>query len=141
MIIEKVPQEEIVMNLFSTRYLDSVRKKTEEIAQQMGFDDEQIFDLALVVDEAYVNAIEHGAEGKKDTELEIKFLVYDDKLEISIKDRGQGFDMNKVSVPTNLKSISSTRGRGLGLMKLLTDEFFMESKPGFGTTVRFSKYI
>ena len=107
----------------------------------MGFDDEQIFDLALVVDEAYVNAIEHGAEGKKETKLEIKFLKFEDKLEISIKDCGRGFDMNKVSVPNNLKSIASTRGRGLGLMKLLTDEFFMESKPGFGTTVRFSKYI
>ena len=140
-MIKKVPQEEIVMNLFSTRYLDSVRKKTEEIAQQMGFDEEQIFDLALVVDEAYVNAIEHGAEGKKETELEIKFSIFDDKLEISIKDCGRGFDMNKISVPNNLKSISSTRGRGLGLMKLLTDEFSMDSKPGYGTTVRFSKYL
>lgn len=141
MIADKVPQQEIVMNLFSTRYLDSVRKKAEEIAEQMGFDEDQIFDLALVVDEAYVNAIEHGAEGKTETKLEIKFLVFDDKLEISIKDSGQGFDMNKVSVPDDLKSLASTRGRGLGLMKLLTDEFSMESKPGVGTTVRFSKYI
>ena len=141
MIVEKVPKEEIVMNLFSTRYFDSVRKKTEEIARQMGFDDEQIFDLALVVDEAYVNAIEHGAEGKKETKLEIKFLIFDEKLEVTIKDGGRGFDMNKVSVPDDLRSINSTRGRGLGLMKLLTDEFSMESKPGFGTTVKFSKYI
>ena len=140
MIVEKVP-EEIVMNLFSTRYFDSVRKKTEEIARRMGFDDEQVFDLALVVDEAYVNAIEHGAEGKKETELEIKFLIYEDKLEVSIKDGGRGFDMNTVSVPDDLKSITSTRGRGLGLIKLLTDEFSMESKPGVGTTVKFSKYI
>ena len=140
MIVEKVP-EEIVMNLFSTRYFDSVRKKTEEIARKMGFDDEQIFDLALVVDEAYVNAIEHGAEGKTETELEIKFLIYDNKLEVSIKDCGRGFDMNKVEVPDDLRSITSTRGRGLGLMKLLTDEFSMESKPGCGTTVKFSKYI
>ncbi len=140
MIVDKVPQE-VVMNLFSTRYLDIVRKKTEEIAKEMGFDDEQIFDLALVVDEAYVNAIEHGAEGKKETELEIKYKIFEDKLEICIKDCGCGFDMNKVSVPSNLKSITSTRGRGLGLMKLLTDEFFMESKPGCGTTVKFSKYI
>ncbi len=140
MIVEKVPQE-IVMNLLSTRYLDSVRKKTEEIAEKMGFDEEQIFDLALVVDEAYVNAIEHGANGKKETKLEIKYIIFENKLEISIKDCGCGFDMNTVSVPSNLKSINSTRGRGLGLMKLLTDEFFMESKPGYGTTVRFSKYI
>ena len=47
MIVEKVP-EEIVMNLFSTRYFDSVRKKTEEIARKMGFDDEQIFDSGIV---------------------------------------------------------------------------------------------
>ena len=140
MIVEKVP-EEIVMNLFSTRYLDSVRKKTEEIARRMGFDDEQVFDLALVVDEAYVNAIEHGAEGKTETELEIIFLIFEDKLEVSIKDCGRGFDMNTVSVPDDLKSITSTRGRGLGLIKLLTDEFSMKSKPGYGTTVKFSKYI
>ncbi len=138
---DKKVSKEITINLFSTRYQDSVRKKAEEIAKQMGFDEDSIFDLALVVDEAYVNAIEHGAEGKSDTKLEIKFLIFDDKLEISIKDSGQGFDMNQVTVPDNLKSLSSTRGRGLGLIKLLTDEFSMESQPGLGTTVRFSKYI
>ena len=135
------PQQQITLNLFTTRYLDLVRKNTEEIARHMGFDEEQIFDLALVVDEAYVNAIEHGAEGKKEAKIDIRFLIFDNKLEISIKDCGCGFDMKNVSVPCDLKSIGSTRGRGLGLMNLLTDEFFMESQPGHGTTVRFAKYL
>ena len=124
-----------------THHLVSGRIIHEDKTLRAGFDEEQIFDLALVVDEAYVNAIEHGANGKKETKLEIKYIIFEDKLEISIKDCGCGFDMNTISVPSNLKSINSTRGRGLGLMKLLTDEFSMESKPGYGTTVRFSKYI
>ena len=39
MIADKVPQQEIVMNLFSTQYLDSVRKKTVavwEILEELG---------------------------------------------------------------------------------------------------------
>lgn len=137
---EKVPLE-VTLNLFTKRYLDLVRKNTEEIARHMGFDEEQIFDLALVVDEAYVNAIEHGAEGQNEANLEIKFSIWADKLEITIKDGGCGFDMNQVSVPNDLTSLGSTRGRGLGLMKLLTDEFTMTSSPGKGTTVTFAKYL
>lgn len=133
--------KEVTLNLFSARYLDLVRKNTEEIARHMGFDEEQIFDLALVVDEAYVNAIEHGAEGKKEAKIDIKFFIFDEKLEISIKDSGCGFDMDAVPVPENLKKIDSTRGRGLGLMNLLADEFSMESRPGEGTTVKFAKYL
>ena len=49
--------------------------------------------------------------------------------------------MNKVSADENLVNMESTRGRGLGLMKLLTDEFYMQSFPGQGTTVRFAKHL
>ena len=133
--------QEIVLRLVTTKYFDFVRKNTEEIARNMGFDEDQVFDLALVVDEAYVNAIEHGAEGKNESKLEVKFLIYKDKLEIIIQDGGCGFDMNKVSADENLVNMESTRGRGLGLMKLLTDEFYMQSFPGQGTTVRFAKHL
>lgn len=133
--------QEIVLRLSTTRYFDFVRKNTEEIARNMGFDEDQVFDLALVVDEAYVNAIEHGAEGKDVSDLEVKFSMLKDKLEITIQDGGCGFDINKISADASLVNMESTRGRGIGLMKLLTDEFSMKSYPGQGTTVKFAKYL
>ncbi len=132
---------QVILKLNTPKYFALVRKNTEEIAAHMGFDEEAIFDLALVVDEAYVNAIEHGAEGKTEAKVDIIFSIYENKLEISIKDGGCGFDMTAVKVPENLESLCSTRGRGLGLMKLLTDEFSYESHPGEGTSVTFAKYL
>lgn len=138
---EKKLLNQVVLKLNTPKYFALVRKNTEEIATHMGFDEEDVFDLALVVDEAYVNAIEHGAEGKTEAKVDIVFSIYEDKLEISIKDGGCGFDMATVRVPENLESLCSTRGRGLGLMKLLTDEFNYTSHPGEGTTVTFAKYL
>lgn len=132
---------QVILKLNTPKYFTLVRKNAEEIATHMGFDEEAVFDLALVVDEAYVNSIEHGAEGKTEAKVDITFSIYENKLEITIKDGGCGFDMSAVKVPDNLESLCSTRGRGLGLMKLLTDEFSYESHPGEGTSVTFAKYL
>lgn len=121
-------------------YLRVIRDNTESIARKMGFDEDQVFELGMAVDEAYTNAVEHGSSSAK-SELEIEFLIYDDRLEVAVKDSGCGFDLACLKIPKNLSSLSSTRGRGLGLIQMLSDKFEMNSIPGTGTIIRIIKYL
>jgi serine/threonine-protein kinase RsbW len=118
-----------------------IRDNTEVIARRMGFDEDQVFELAMIVDEAYANAVEHGGGAKGGSELEIAFLIFHDRLEVSVKDTGCGFDLSCVPIPKNLRSLNSTRGRGLGLISMLSDSYELSSTPGSGTILRLTKYL
>jgi serine/threonine-protein kinase RsbW len=121
-------------------YISVVRRNTELIAQQMGFDEDRIFELIMAVDEAYTNAIEH-AGAAKDMTLAVEFLRYADRLEISISDSGCGFDLKKIKIPRSLKHINGLRGRGLSLIKKLSDKCTLNSIPGNGTLIKIVKFI
>jgi anti-sigma regulatory factor (Ser/Thr protein kinase) len=47
-------------------------------------------------------------------------------VSISIRDEGQGFDINKVQDPTSQENIQSSYGRGVYLMKALMHEVRFE---------------
>lgn len=122
-------------------YLRVIRDNAEVIARRMGFDEDQVFEIAMVVDEAYVNAVEHSGMLAGESELEVEFLVFANRLEVSVKDTGCGFDLSRVKIPINLRSLSSTRGRGLGLIKMLSDSFELNTSPGTGTVIKVTKYL
>ncbi len=122
-------------------YLRVIRDNTECIARNMGFAEDQVYELSLAVDEAYVNAIEHSGRVGGLSELEIEYLIHSDRLEVSVKDSGCGFDLARLQIPKNLRSLESTRGRGLGLIQMLSDRFEFNSIPGCGTMVRIIKYM
>jgi len=107
----------------------------------MGFSEDEIFDLSLAVDEAYANAIEHSRRGRNDFELEIVFFLHPDRLEISIHDSGCGFDENFQAENADLTDFSSDRGRGLSLIRKLSDKAVILSSPGVGTLIRITKYL
>ncbi|GEM_PF-1456196 len=133
--------ERVLFRFKKPCYLRVIRDNTEVIARRMGFDEDQVFELGMIVDEAYTNAVEHGVTSSGDTELEIEFLIYADRLVVSVKDTGCGFDLSCVPVPKNLRSLNSTRGRGLGLISMLSDSYELISAPGNGTVLRLTKYI
>ncbi|MDD2999487.1 MAG: ATP-binding protein [Candidatus Riflebacteria bacterium] len=123
------------------RYLRIVRDNAEVIARRMGFEEDQVFELAMVVDEAYANAVEHSGRLVELSSLEVEFLIYSNRLEVCVKDTGCGFDSACLKIPRNLRSLESTRGRGLGLIKMLSDSFELSSTPGSGTIIRIIKYL
>jgi serine/threonine-protein kinase RsbW len=122
-------------------YLRVIRDNTETIARMMGFEEDQIFELGMAVDEAYTNAIEHSGDMGGPPELEIEYLIYSDRLEVSVKDSGCGFDLARLEIPKNLRNLGSTRGRGLGLIQMLSDRFELSSIPGTGTIIKIIKYV
>jgi serine/threonine-protein kinase RsbW len=99
--------------------------------------DERVDDLKIAVSEACTNAIE--AHDAVDTEERVRLRCWSDDrgLEISIEDRGPGFDPSglpdhpPVTDPDRLKF---ERGLGIPLIKALVDEVEITSS-GQGTAV------
>ncbi|MFZ5950051.1 MAG: ATP-binding protein [Candidatus Rifleibacteriota bacterium] len=137
--MKKFP-EQMVLKFNDPQYFSIVKKNTELLARRMGFNENRIFDLAMAVDEAYVNAIEHGGKGSE-LNLQVEFLIYQDRLEISVSDTGCGFDITRIEIPKTLKNLEGVRGRGLGLIKRLSDRFVLSSVPGSGTLIRIIKFV
>lgn len=133
--------DRVLIKLKNPCYLRVIRDNTECIARRMGFADDQVYELGMAVDEAYANAIEHSSGPEGLTDLEIEYTICNDRLEVSVKDSGCGFDHLHTVIPKNLSSLDSTRGRGLGLIKMLSDQFELNSIPGCGTMIKIIKYL
>ncbi|PKL50978.1 MAG: histidine kinase [Candidatus Riflebacteria bacterium HGW-Riflebacteria-2] len=141
MKIKTTQPEQVFIRFKNPRYLRVIRDNTEVIARKMGFAEDQIFELSMAVDEAYTNAIEHSGRVGSKSELEIEYLIYENRLEVSVKDSGCGFDCERLEIPKTLKSLHSSRGRGLGLIRILSDGFELKSQPGVGTMIKIIKYL
>jgi len=104
--------------------------------------DERIDDLKLAVSEACTNAI----EAHRDVAVEERVLVRcseaEDRLEVSIQDRGHGFDPETLPEHppvTDPERLNFERGLGIPLIRTLVDEVAFEPSSA-GTAVRMVMY-
>lgn len=79
------------------------------------------------------NAIVHGNKLDESKTVKINIKICDKKICITISDQGKGFDPNKIPDPTIPENIENISGRGVFLMKKLSDEITFENN---GTTVK-----
>ncbi|HNW33695.1 MAG TPA: ATP-binding protein [Candidatus Ozemobacteraceae bacterium] len=136
------PPKTVRLRYKNPRYDRVVRVNTEAIARSMGFTEDQIFDITLAVEEAYTNAIEHASRRGPDLELEIVYHLHADRIEISVHDTGCGFDApSSNDVKILLAGIECSRGRGIALIRMLSDVADIISEPGIGTLIRITKYL
>lgn len=97
------------------------------------FDDDVYGKLLLAVVEAVNNAIVHGNKSDSTKKVDITYIIESDFVEYRITDQGTGFDPNSIPDPTELENIEKFSGRGLFLMKNLSDEMEFSDN---GRTVR-----
>lgn len=71
--------------------------------------------------EAVNNAIVHGNEENEAKYVYIDITYQTNKLIISVRDEGDGFIPEKIPDPTLPENIENANGRGVFLMKKLTD--------------------
>jgi serine/threonine-protein kinase RsbW len=89
-------------------------------------------DLELALTEACANVVKHatGADG-----IEVRLDVAEDRCAIDVADNGAGFDASAVGEPEP----NSERGRGLFLIRALSDNVRMQSAPRSGSLIHFEK--
>jgi len=104
--------------------------------------DERIDDLKLAVSEACTNAIEAHHSVPVDEHVLVRCSEAEDRLEVSIHDRGTGFDPEALPEHppvTDPERLNFERGLGIPLIRTLVDEVAFESSSE-GTAVRMVMY-
>jgi len=109
------------------------------ITERMAFDEESRAQISISVLEAGTNAIQHGNRVDPTKLVDMAFNLHPDRLEVVVKDRGPGFDLDKlkgdITTPEHLYDL---RGRGIYMMRECMDEVDFTFDPD-GTTCRLVK--
>lgn len=112
----------------TAEYMSVIRLTTSAVASKIGFDIEEIDDIKVSIGEACSNIIKHGLNEGIDS-FDIEYDIHDDKLIISVKDSGCGFDTSKIKQPTIDNDIDNIDDSGLGIfiIKSLMDQVDIKS--------------
>ncbi len=111
--------------LVFTSELENIKLIDEFIARlekQYQIDHPKFMDIRLSIVEAVNNAIIHGNQLDSSKKVVISEEVKDNFLVIRIEDQGCGFDPSKIQDPTSKDDLSLPGGRGIHLMRHLTDQ-------------------
>ncbi len=85
--------------------------------------DEEVFPKILIsVTEAVNNAIIHGNQIDENKEVVLQSYYKEDKLTICVADEGPGFEVTKVPDPCCKENIEKSGGRGVLIMRTLSDD-------------------
>ncbi len=125
--------------------LDIIREFVGKIAQNMGFNEDDINKIELAVDEASTNVIKHAYKGsEKDNKIiDIDIVTFSNRLEIMVTDRGKGFIPNRIKEPNMKEYLKQMKRGGLGiyLIKSLMDKVVFNIHPGTKNQVKMVKYL
>ncbi len=116
----------------STENLSMIRDFVGSIGERAGFTHGEKAKLALAVDEACANVIEHAYGSDGTCEVTVKATIDPDAVQIRIVDTGRGFDPTAVK-DTEVDSLirqGKSGGLGMRLMRSLMDEVHYEIGPG-----------
>lgn len=116
----------------------------EVLGEGMCLSRDKIDEIKLAVVEACINAFEHSGPGGRCVELLYRISNGSEgreMLEVTVADRGRGFDPEKVETPSLARKLQggSKRGWGLAIINNLTDEVEIRSGQD-GTTIVMRKY-
>jgi serine/threonine-protein kinase RsbW len=118
--------ERVLVNIPSNPVFERVvRASADEVGQAIGLAPDRIEDLKLAVSEAVNNAIEHGNHRQAAKLVEVVFVLDQEKLEVRIRDEGEGTDRidfsRRVVEEHNLET-GMHRGFGMYLINALVDD-------------------
>jgi len=95
-----------------------IKDKLSEIEGKICID---LLDLNLILDEAIVNAMEHGNKWDPSKNILIKISLIEKGIQIEIEDEGPGFDYFHKFTEEEIKPNLNERGRGLFLIQQFCD--------------------
>lgn len=88
--------------------------------------DDMYGNIMISVTECISNAIIHGNQSNADKMVHLELQMQQGLLKCSIEDEGSGFDYNNLPDPTEPENIEKLGGRGIFLMRNLSDDVKFE---------------
>ena len=125
----------------SLDYLPKVDEYVEGKLRKLGVDKNKLADIAISVTEAVTNAVVHGNKNDLKKEVQIKLKADSSRVEITVKDEGNGFDPESIQSPIEEGNILKEVGRGIFILKSLMDKVDFMVYPQKGTMVKMTKFL
>jgi len=120
------------------KHIKDISSKIVDLLMKKGTDKSTVFDIRLCVEEAILNAIEHGNKYNKKLTVDVSFAIYEKKIEVSIEDKGKGFSHVILPDPTSDDNVLRAHGRGVYIIHKLMDKVEYNEK---GNKITFMKYL
>jgi serine/threonine-protein kinase RsbW len=118
-----------------------IRSILMEFIEEDKFDEEVVFNLQLVMDEAVINAIDHGSANNQKMNVDIYMKLENDMLSIIVKDYGGKSFNPEFFERIAAKKTEGHGGRGIFLIKDFMDEVRYVFNPGISTLLFMGKKL
>ncbi len=90
--------------------------------EKFSLDDDIYGNIMIAVTESVNNAIKHGNNNDNSKNVSLSLSLNENIIKFIIEDEGSGFDYSNLPDPTSPENLDKPGGRGIFLMKHLSDE-------------------
>jgi serine/threonine-protein kinase RsbW len=104
-----------------TQNIRLVERVIDDVCEQYKVNEDRYGNILIAVTEAVNNAITHGNHNDPKKSVTIAYSIDPSSITFSISDEGSGFDYKNLPDPTAPENIDKVNGRGIFLMKNLSD--------------------
>ena len=112
---------------------------SRRVTTRAGFDEEDRQRIEMAVHESLINAIWHGNKNDASKHVWLKYEIFHDRLEVRVRDQGNGFDLTRIPNPLAEENLLNISGRGIFLIRSFMDDFRVEKLADGGTEVTMIK--
>lgn len=106
--------------------ISDVEHLIEKTCADLNISEDLFGNILISVTEGVNNAIVHGNGGDASRSVEVAVLNNESWICFKIKDQGEGFDPEAIPDPTAPENLLKENGRGVFLMKSLSDNLIFE---------------
>jgi serine/threonine-protein kinase RsbW len=121
--------------------VDLAEAMVVEVAENSGFQEDDLQKLGMAVREAMVNAVVHGNRYSAHKKVHLQIQPQPAELRIRIADQGEGFDVQSIPDPRAQENLLRQSGRGLLLIRAFVDELHIHTVQPHGTALELVKYL
>ena len=121
-----------------TENIRMIESFIDNAKERFHLDEDMYGNIMIAVTEAVNNAIKHGNASDKSKNVSLSLSLDESLLKFTIKDEGSGFNYENLPDPTAPENLEKPGGRGIFLMKHLSDEVNFKEN---GRVVELSFYM
>jgi len=129
--------EKIIIKSTFTEVEATISSLVERV-RCMVADDEFYFDFKLMLSEIMANALIHGNKKDPEKNIMVHAHISCEMIKVTVEDEGEGFNADCVADPSAPSNLSKVSGRGIFLVRNLSDSMSFNSK---GNSVTFEKIL
>jgi len=100
----------------------------DNVKEKFNVDDDLYGNIMVAITESVNNAMKHGNKLDKTKNVILSATCDENSLIIRVEDQGEGFDYDNLPDPTAPENLDKVGGRGVFLMKHLSDEVRFEDE-------------